>query len=229
MDVQVILLEERSFIREHRLHKAHRDLNGFLHDVAELSGYGEFAVALSKQSLNEEDFSTCRGPGKSCHDAGLLLSQHAVMPYGLCVEHLAQVFFFDNYGIRLGHCSRIRAGFRRSGLISNSLRSTSLLSSLLQSLHCRRSNSLRHLHSRRPAQCIQALAQSAHAGFHRVVVDDAADDVIRDDDLFLCDAHLFHGFGQQVPAGDLELVRGRVAAEADDFHTVEKRLRNRVN
>ena len=32
-----------------------------------------------------------------------------------------------------------------------------------------------------------------------------------------------------MPAGDLELVRCRVAAEPDDFHTVEERLRDRVN
>ena len=79
MNVQIVVFKHIRLIREEALHKAHRNLRGFLHDIAELSGDNEFSLALREQSLNIEDFSADLRPGKSCDNTRLRILKNTVM------------------------------------------------------------------------------------------------------------------------------------------------------
>ncbi len=65
-------------------------------------------------------------------------------------------------------------------------------------------------------------------GFLGVVGDDLSDRGGREGEVLPAQAVSPNLPGNQVPAGDLELLLGRVAAQPDDLHPIEKRRLDRV-
>ena len=84
------------------------------------------------------------------------------------------------------------------------------------------------LHCRSPAQCIKALLQSSDTAFHRIAADDRPDCFVRNLQPVLRNPHGLLRSGEQVPDSNLILLAGGIAAEFNDLHPVEQRLRNGV-
>ena len=93
MDVEVVLFENLSLFREKRLDQCDRNAGGFLHDVSELAGDQDLALALGEQSLDIENFTAGRRPGQSCDDTGIGFFLDHLVIYGVHVEIIAEIFF----------------------------------------------------------------------------------------------------------------------------------------
>ena len=95
------------------------DLRGLLHDIAQVAGHRQDALALGDGTLDEEDLAAELGPGEAGHHARGLVALLLVVEGRRQAQVLAQVFLFHHLRILLlqGDLLRRHAGDLRDLLL----------------------------------------------------------------------------------------------------------------
>ena len=91
--MQVIFLKEACLLREHGLHQTDSNLGRFLHHITQLSGNGELALSLGSKGFDKEDFSSHRGPSKTCYHPGSSLFFHSSMMKRIHIQIFLKILF----------------------------------------------------------------------------------------------------------------------------------------
>ena len=99
--MKITVFQLLRLFREKGLDEAQRDLDGFLHDISELTGDLHLPVSAGEQCLDKQDLPACRRPGKSGHNARILFLQDVIMTDRLCVDEFAHIFGCHNEGQRI--------------------------------------------------------------------------------------------------------------------------------
>ena len=84
------------------------------------------------------------------------------------------------------------------------------------------------LHGSVAAEHIHLLFQPTYTCLCCIFLNDPTDCVIAHLQILGFDSHALHCLGQKMASGNLEFLHCSVARELDHFHSVQKRLRNRI-